>query len=222
MTVTETIRARGQVTPSFIDIKTGERIPWDTRHNTLSFDASKAVALAFGGDDSLIPNRMGIIYGEEGSATFPVTVGRQQSWDSLVYELSSKSADVQIQPFSYSPSFTKVSRSGGSSSGSDSPDLGSVLAGEANEMTYPGWAVTFHAHSDSVTAGALSGDSSSGGSDSNSKIFTTDNYIFQALLLNEKNGVYTILARVSLDNAGEYYTKPENFEVALDWTVKFF
>ena len=218
MTVTETIRARGQVTPSFIDIKTGECIPWDMRHNTLSFDASKAVALAFGGDDSLIPNRMGIIYGEEGSATFPLTVGRQQSWDSLVYELSSKSADVQIQPFSYSPSFTKVSRASGGSSDSDASDTSPASSSEINELTYPGWAVTFHAHSDSVTAGALSGDSSS----SSSKIFTTDNYIFQALLLNEKNGVYTILARVSLDNAGEYYTKPENFEVALDWTVKFF
>lgn len=210
MTVTETIKARGQVTPSFVDIKTGKRVPWDMRHNTLSFDASRAVALAFGGDDSLIPNRIGIIYGKEGSATFPTTISRQQSWDSLVYELNSKNADVQVQPFSYSPSFAKVSRSSGGSSGSS----------ESDDPTYPGWAVTFHAHSDSVTAGALSEDSTSASGDT--MIFTTGNYIFQALLLNEKSGNYTILARVSLDNAGEYYTKPENFEVALDWTVKFF
>lgn len=214
MTIVDNIKARGQVTPSFVNLKTGERIPWDQRHNTLSFDASRAVALAFGGDDSLIPNRIGIIYGNSDTTTFLTTIGRQQSWDSLVYELKDKDADVQIQPFCYSPSFTQVERSSGSGSSGSGASSG-LDSGSSEEVTYPGWAVTFHSHSDSVTPGAIDAGSSD-------MIFTTGNYIYQAVLLNERAGKYTILARVSLDSAGVYYAKPENFEVALDWTVKFF
>lgn len=214
MTAIETVNARGQVTPSFIDLSTGARVPWGVRHNTLSFDASRAVALAFGGDDSRIPNRIGIIYGKEGSTTFPTKISRQQDWNDLVYELSSKNADIQVQPFSYSPSFIRAERAGSSSSGA------SGSSSSSDDTTYPGWAVTFHAHSDSVTSGELM--KASGSSLDDSMIFNTGNYIFQAALLNESGGKFTILARVSLDNDGDYYTKPENFEVALDWTVKFF
>lgn len=217
MKKTDTMNSRGQVTPSFIDIRTGERVPWPARHNTLSYDAAHAMALAFGGDDSLLPNRIGFVYGPNGSTTFS-RIDRAQSWDDFVYDLSSKSANVQIQPFSYSPSFAQVGGDGSSGSGpasasSESPDP----SGDKQ-----GWAVVFHAHSDSVTPGAIGASGGSGSSSSSSSIFSSSSYIFQAVLLNSSNGKYTVLARVSLDNGGTYYTKPENFEVALDWTVKFF
>ena len=213
MTIVETINAKGQVTPSFIDLKTGKRVPWGERHNTLSFDASKSIAHAFGGDESCIPNRIGIIYGNSGSTEFPTSIVRQQNWDDLVNELNDKHADVQIQPFSYSPSFAKTYRSGGGSTSSSSNS-------SSDEANYPGWAVTFHAHSDSVTPGELS--KNSGSSIDSSTIFSVGSRIFQAILLNQSSEKYTILARVSLDHSSQYYTKPENFEVALDWTVKFF
>lgn len=203
MKTNDKIRSKGQVTPSFIDIKTGKKIPWGSRHNTISFDATHAMALAFGGDDSLIPNRIGIIYGGE-NATFD-TIGRNQSWDELSNELTDDGANVQVQPFSFSPSFEQISRS----------DINST-----SDVTYPGWSVTFHAHSDSNTPGAIS--SSSPGSGSDVSIFTSGTKIYQAVLLNESLGKYTILARVSLDSNGSYYTKPDNFEVAIDWTIKFF
>ena len=214
MTTTDTMNSRGRVTPSFIDVRTGERIPWDARHNTLSYDATHAMALAFGGDDSLIPNRIGIVYGSEESPSFG-TIDRQQGWDDFVHDLQDKGANVQIRPFSYSPSFTQITSSGSpGSSGSGSAEASGASSPESDRQ---GWAVTFHSHSDSVTAGAIDSGSSSSG-----MIFTSDMHIYQAVLLNERNGKYTVLARVSLDNAGAYYAKPENFEVALDWTVKFF
>jgi hypothetical protein len=203
MKKTDSIRSKGLVTPYFINLKTGEKIPWPCRHNTISFDATHAMALAFGGDNSLIPNRIGIIYGDA-NATFD-TIVRNQSWDSLTNELSEEGANVQVQPFSFSPSFESIYRS----------DINS-----SSDVTYPGWSVTFHAHSDSVTPGAISSASSGSGSDVST--FNSGTSIYQAVLLNESAGKYTILARVSLGNGANNYTKPDNFEVAIDWTIKFF
>ena len=219
MNAADTIRSAGMVEPRFLDVRTGELVPWPARHNTISFDATRAMALAFGGDSSLIPNRIGIIYGGDATTQFPTTITRDQEWADLAYELQGKNADVQVQPFCYSPSFVKVYRGGSGPSGSsDSPEpvLGSS---DLSAYKYPGWAVTFHAHSDSVTGGVLRHDDPESG---NVMIFATGSHIFQALLLNETAGKYTILARVSLDSNGTYYSKPENFEVAIDWTVKFF
>lgn len=216
MKAADIVRSRGHVVPSFVDIATGRRIPWDGRHNTISFDATHAMALAFGGDSSLIPNKIGIIYGSTQSTDF-ATVGRSQSWTDLIHEMQEKNADVQVQAFSHSPSFLPITRGGSSSGvGSGSGESPAQEAESSSSTQYPGWAVTFHAHSDSCTPGAA-GTASSG-----SMIFTTWMYIFQAVLLNETRGKYTILARVSLANNGVYYTKPENFELALDWTIKFF
>ena len=219
MTTSDMINAKGQVSPCFVNLKTGEKMPWEQRHNTISFDATHAMALAFGGDRSMIPNKIGFVYGEADASISFATISRQQSWSDLVYELQEKGANLQVQPFSYSPSFTQISRPAGRASGSGSSGASGASGDSSKDDTavvsYAGWAVTFHAHSDSVTPGAI-------GYSSDSMIFTSGNAIFQALLLNKTNDKYTILARVSLDHGGTYYTKPENFEVALDWTIKFF
>ena len=189
MRAIEIMNARGEVTPSFVNIATGERVPWPSRHNTLSYDAAKAVAMALGGDASLIPDRIGIIFGDEETTSFK-TIDRNQTWSELQEELRELSADVQIRPFSYSPSLVSVSKSD----------------------TESGWGVVFHSHSDSSTEGAVS----------SGNIFTSGKYIFQAVLLHKNSEDYTVLARVSLISGSKYLQKPENFEVALDWTVKFF
>lgn len=201
MEISNILKAKGQVTPSFIDIKTGASIPWDTRHNTLSYDASKAMAAAFGGDASLIPNRIGIIYGSDQSLPFR-TITRDQTWSELGDDLHNTSADVQIQSFCATPSLKEVER---------------TLSGGTIEK---GYGITFTIHSDSTTEGYFGSSSST--DDKTATIFKTDNYIYQAVLLNKSEQDYKILARVSLDNKGTYLQKPKNFELALDWTVKFF
>ena len=46
--------------------------------------------------------------------------------------------------------------------------------------------------------------------------------IYQAALLNITGGETYVLARVSLKHGDVYLAKPDGFEVALDWTIKFF
>lgn len=212
MKITEIMNTKGMVTPSFIDIRTGKRVEWTMRHNTLSYSAAEAMACAFGGDPSFIPNRIGIIYGAEEDPQFDNPISREQSWDSLREELADKNADIQVQSFSYSPSVKKITRN--ISDGSSSSPSHDPITGE-------GTAVTFHMHSDSVTEGIF-GTYNDDANAAVSTIFTTNTRIYQAVLLNKNRDTYKVLARVSLDSNGRYYTKPENFEVAIDWTVKFF
>jgi hypothetical protein len=220
MTAKETVTSEGFVNPYFIDVRTGRKMPWSGRHNTISFDATKAMALSFGGDPSLIPNRIGIIYGPPDSEQEFDQISRDQVWSDIIYEMNENTSDIQVQSFSYSPSFAKVKRDSGWEPNASS-SFSSTDSGEDSGEEYPGWAVTFHAHSDSVTPGIISVGSSGEGSGSR-MIFTTGAKIFQALLLNENRGDYTVIARVSLKSGPTYYSKPENFELALDWTIKFF
>lgn len=189
MRVTDTFKAQGQVKPSFINLETGKSLEFSTRANTLSYDASSAMAYVFGGDFTKIPNRIGIIYKNESSPTqIPdFTSGdRDQPWDRLELSLNSTDSDIQICPFSFSPTVTK---------GADKSS------------------VTFHAHTNSESIG-LRGSK-----------FTTDSAILQAVLLSEVASalgpVYTVIARVSLEGAESYPTKPQDFELALDWTINF-
>lgn len=198
MKVEDTFEARGAVTPYFVNFKTGEMLAFGERHNTLSYDASKAMAMAFGGDASLIPNRIGIVFGGENSGIDQGAIERTQDWNTFLNALETNTCDVQIRPFCYSPTFSEVTDKE-----------------EDKDVTKQ--AVTFHSHSDSVTDGARGTSASNLGKT-----------IYQAVLLNENtekcstSGTkYTIIARVSLKSGGTYRTKPEGFEIALDWTVKF-
>ena len=63
MMINETMcSAKGIVSPSFVDLSTGRRIPFGARHNMLSYMSAEAMAAAFGGDQSYIPARVGFIY----------------------------------------------------------------------------------------------------------------------------------------------------------------
>ena len=200
--------ARGFVSPSFVDINTGSRIPFKLRHNTLSFMSAEAMAAAFGGDPSYIPSKMGFIYGPVGGE-FVGEITRYQTWDGLLDELARNSADVQVVPFSYSPSLGGFAGDGGSSpAGDDSGD------GDYTNIKSTGSnAITFHAVSNSQDAGARE-----------TEAFKKDDYIYQAVLLGSNGGKNYVISRVSLFDyeLGTYLQKPDNFEVALDWTVVFF
>ncbi len=221
--------ARGFVSPSFIDISTGRRVPFGKRCNKLSYMSAEAMAAAFGGDHSYIPARIGFIYGDKDVMPSEAPITRTQSWDMLKEELSygrdSTLMDVQVVGFSYSPtlggekqsSAPSGSDSSSGSSGSSSyqcacdddiggsSDYNNILPGGSN-------AITFHAMSNSQDVGAALGTGA----------FKNGDYIYQAVLLGCHNGKYYIISRVSLKENGEYLQKPDKFEVALDWTIVFY
>ena len=213
-------RAKGVVSPSFIDVKTGERLPFSDRCNTLSYMSAEAVAAAFGGNPSYIPARIGFIYGTDDQMPTESVITRRQSWSSLLEELHSSAesvvVDVQVVGFSYPPTLgaakpePKPEAYSSSSSSSDSGDDGSTDYG--NIIPTGSNAITFHAVSNSQDRGAAFG----------SEAFSTQNYIYQAVLLGYHLGDLYIISRVSLKEGDAYLTKPKGFEVALDWTVSFY
>jgi len=213
--------AKGVVSPSFIDLSTGKRMPFKMRHNTLSYMAAESVAAAFGGDPSYIPSRIGFIYGDKSVMPSESVITRDQSWNSLMEELGSNSGnatvDIQVVGFSYSPTLGGEKRApSGSSSGSgdsggdesepSSEDYSNILSTGSN-------AITFHAVSNSQDAGTRLGTNT----------FTSGSYIYQCVLLGYHEGKYYVIARASLKDfeGNRYLQKPEGFEVALDWTVVF-
>lgn len=204
--------ARGMVSPSFVDVRTGRRMPFGARHNMLSFMSAEAMAAAFGGDPSYIPAKVGFIYGDKSTIPIGEEITRSQDWGLLesTLEASDPSAnvDVQVVGFSYSPTLGGESPApapGGDSS--DSPDSGddysNILPGGSN-------AITFHAVSNSQDGGAFG-----------KPVFTSGKYIYQAVLLGSHGGRNYIISRVSLKEGGAYRAKPSGFELALDWTIAF-
>lgn len=211
----EACRARGFVSPSFVGAD-GIRKPFDVRCNKLSYMSAEAMAAAFGGDPSYIPARVGFIYGDHDVMPSESTISRSQSWENLLEELSysddSAVVDVQVVGFSYSPTLGAEKPSDPGSSPSDSSDSGSDSSSDyCNILSTGSNAITFHAVSNSSDRGAAF----------DSAAFSSGKYIYQAVLLGQHNGKYYILSRVSLKSNGRYLQKPENFEVALDWTVVF-
>lgn len=137
MRAVDTMMARGSVVPHLIDIKTGKTIPFGRRHNTLSFAAADAMAAAFSGDLSRVPNRIGIIYGADDDNP-ALTISRDQSWSNLKADLTAASANVQIRPFSFAPSLNPAGRvdpgSSSSESSASSPAGESSGSGSSTEM----------------------------------------------------------------------------------------
>lgn len=207
--------AKGTVVPSLLDVRTGKRVPFSVRNNTLSYMSAEAMAAAFGGDPTFIPSRIGFIYGSRETLPFDGVISRDQTWEGLGYELTragSSTADVQVVGFSYGPTLGPDPSGGSSdssgSSGEDSGEDGRYSNTKASGAN----AVTFHAVSNSSDAGAFGSD-----------VFIAGNYLYQAVLLSadRSTGKTYIIARVSLDEGGEYRRKPDGFEVAIDWTVSF-
>lgn len=214
----ETFMARGFVSPSFVDVATGRRIPFAVRHNQLSYFSAEAMAAAFGGDASYIPSRVGFIFGgqadvpssswnadgESSGGKFGEEIGRSQSWTDLVDSLSD-TMDVLVVPFSYSPSLGTYD---------DGASDVSASSGGVDAYGCVSRAVTFHAVSNSSDKGAVHGH-----------VFKDTHVILQAVLLggapHGSFNAYGIVSRVSLKMDDGYRTKPVHFEVALDWTVVF-
>ena len=205
--------ARGYVNPSFVDLSTGKAVPFDVRHNTLSFMSAEAMAAAFGGDPSYIPARMGFIYGDKSNPELSI-ITRDQDWSGVISDIGAAGGDatmdIQVVDFSYLPTLggsrpapTDSSDPGDSGSDVSEGDYNHILPGGSN-------AITFHAVSNSLDSGWLG-----------SRPFHNGDYIYHAVLLGYSEGDYYVISRVTLENNGTYLRKPDGFEVALDWTVAF-
>ena len=201
-------RARGFVSPSWIDVSTGRRMEFCQRHNTLSYMSAEAMASAFGGDPSYIPARVGFIYGDSdtlpNALSSPIT--RSQSWGDLK---KCDGYDILVVGFSYSPTLGYApANEEAAKKEDDYTNYNKLKAGGSN-------ATTFHVVSNSTDAG-IGGSTWTAGT----------GYVYQAVLLgyhavDDKTDPYYILSRVSLDDNGSYKRKPSGFEVALDWTIAF-
>ena len=226
--------AEGFVSPSFIDLSTGRRMPFGTRKNMLSYMSAEAMAAAFGGDPSYIPARVGFIYGD--MDTMPSqseVITRDQDWNSLLEQLAASSEnatlDVQVVNFSYSPTLgggksapeASESGSGSSSSPSSSPgsDSGSDSGSGQSDQSDGDYCHILPTGSNAITFHAVSNHSDAGVR--GTAPFSTSDYIYQAVLLGYHSGDYYVISRVSQKVDGQYLQKPDGFEVALDWTIVF-
>ena len=184
MKVVDELRlAKGIVAPSFVNLRTGERVPFAQRNNKLSYTAAEVVAAAFGGDPSYIPSRIGFIYGDMDVMPNESAITRNQSWEELIEEIRSNDntsvVDIQVVGFSFPPTLggEKRAPSGGSSdSGSSSDpegdDYSHILATGSN-------AITFHGMSNSQDSGV-----------SGAGTFHSGSYIYQCVLLGYHAGKY--------------------------------
>lgn len=209
---------RGFVRPSLIDSATGRRIPFDRRHNQLSYMSAEAMAAAFGGDPSYIPAQIGFIYGSSAGIPIDETISRRQSWEDLKRELETaretSDVDIQVVGFSYSPSLGgEQPQHDSSSSGSSGSDSGEEQGDYAHIKPTGANAITFHAVSNSQDPGVFG-----------TSFVTKDNvapYIYQAVLLAFHEGRHYIISRASMKDGSVYRQKPDGFEIALDWTIVF-
>ena len=206
--------AKGVVSPSFVNMSTGEVAPFARRHNTLSFMSAEAMAAAFGGDPSFIPARIGFIYGSEETMPMSESIGRSQDWKSLLEDVGAASQgaviDIQVVDFSYSPTLGRGRPSQSDSSSSSSSYSGDDGDNYCHILSTGSNAITFHAVSNSQDRGELDSDP-----------FRNGSYIYQCVLLGYHDGKYYIIARASLKDGERYLQKPDGFEIALDWTITF-
>lgn len=194
-------KAKGSVSGTWINEKTGEKTGLDERHNQMMYAAADAIAAAYGGNQSKIPMYIGFIYGPDSSpSALADPSDRSINWQSIASELAACSANMQISAFSC-PSNTVI----------DDPD---------ETGSYTGNSVVFHAHSRSGAAGTYAFDTS--GEGPYATVLANGMYIYHAVLLGKSGSQYVPLARVSLGSNGVYRQKPSDFELALDWKVSFF
>lgn len=197
---------RGMVSGRWFNPRTGHSIPFEPRHNQLSYRAADAMALAYAGNTARVPKRIGFLYGSSADpAGISSPSDRDLTWSGLSSEVVRiGGSNILVAQFSLPPTISV----------DDEPSN--------DRDRYSGNAVTFHAHTRSGSAGEYafptSGSSYAGE-------FSDDMTLYHAILLGEDPSnakAYIPLARVSLAVDGAYRQKPKDYELALDWKVTFF
>ena len=171
--------AEGFVTAKWVGSK-GDTIEIEGRHNTTTYSSADAVALAYAGDSSMVPDRIVFLHGTDtlcrlGSPT------RATTWEDIERACveSDGSLSYDETMFSFAPTVDSSS-----------------------DKFYEFNRVTFHGRTQNIPDG---------------------NRIYMACLTgNKRNGDgKVLLAIVDLANEGVYRQKPHDFELSIDWAVKF-
>lgn len=188
-------RMRGHVTGTWYG--PGCSYPAFSRHNQLSYSSCDVLARMLAGDTDYIPRYIGFIYGPDAEPVdIALSDNRYMTWSGLTTELASVGGNIQIAPFTYSPTTTV----------------------DGDEARYMSNATVFGAHTRSGAAAAYgfplaapyAGPMAAGAN------------LYHAVLLAKPQD-YIVVARVSLRDPGQAYpVKPDGFELALDWQISFF
>lgn len=196
----------GKVSGKWVS-ETGDVIPVDMRHNQMSFLAATALASAYAGSLSMVPVKIGFVYGSSASpAEISPASSRNQTWDLLSEEMAAIHGNIELSEFNAPPSIS-----------SENIGESSVLSNNV---------VTFHANTRSGSSGTYAFPTTGG---TYAGPFGDGMYIYHAILFgndphagcNETR--YIPLARVTLaGSSGSYKQKPSNYELALDWKVSFY
>jgi len=172
--------------------KDGKCIDRTARKNIVTYAAADTIAKMAAGIGSG-PEAIGLIYGATASPSIPhPSTTREHTWENVGEEVEDISGNVAILPLSLVPSVSV-----------DGSDYSSNVA-------------TFSANTATISDYVFSGGTYA------DEISTIDPvYFYQVLLLSGVPGAYTIFARASLLSGGVYKSKPDDYELALQWSVKF-
>ena len=194
---------KGWVRGVWVNKETGEKRVAFERRNQLSFACCDVLAGLMAGNASRAPQYIGFIYGTNASPNLVAPTVRAQTWEALKSELAAvASANIQVAPLSLTPQTTK--------------DNGGPAGAE-----YNGNAVIFNAHTQTGSAGQYGFPTT----EPFAGVMNAGVYLYHAVLLtptgNPQNP-YLIVARLSLIDGAAYDTKPNGFELALEWQVSFY
>ena len=205
---TSNMGVNGTIKAEFVN-KAGDTIPLIRRSNIITYSAADIMARLVGGDVSYIPKHIGFLYGADADPSLidpdllPISTRRNHPWSVISNNATALPVkNVLVAPLVLSPAW------------------------ESTADVYTGNVVTVS----SFTGAFLEYAFPTGGSSYAPGIesLPVDSiYFYHAILLNRReigsSIIYTPFARVSLRDTvtGLFKAKPEGFELALYWTLKF-
>ena len=186
--------AVGRLSCRLVNRFTGESVPFAETKNMMSYAAADAIAAAYAGDTSLCPTHMGFVYGASGDMDLSPPATRDMAFPTA--SSLGNNANIQVVRLSGTPE---------------------LVASDTSSALYKKNSVVFRACTRS------SGDS---GSDlypvrQDIPLSGDGMHMYYALLLGKGAGTgkYSVLAASRFPAVKE---KPENYDLAVEWTVSFF
>lgn len=183
--------ARGHVRTSFI--KGDEALPVSDCANVITYGAADMLTQLIAGLDAA-PSAIGVIYGGAALPTLShPSLTRDHTWESVAEQVAAipdGGGNVAITPLTLAPS---------------------LQSGDSN---YAANTAVFSANTGAVSATVFSGEDYAGALDTLDPV-----YFYQVLLLCGNPGAYTIFARSTLLDSGVYKSRPDGYELAIQWAV---
>ena len=193
------LTGKGRILAVHFDPVTGRHVPVNERYNIITYEAADIMARLVGGE-KYAPQYMGFVYGPIASPPPPIPTDREQTWDSMVGDISGLGGNIILVPLSNAVSY----------------------AVEGDPSRYSGNAITFNAFADETIPRTLTG----GAFENAQPTVGSDNY-YQAALISAvvtQGSVipaYRVVARMSLLDTGAGVAVDATFKLAVYWTIAF-